>query len=181
LPFGLVAFHHADPGVVRAVVGAAILAFAALLALSRRRDKPRALIETSPVLDIATGAISGIATALAGMSGPPVLIYLLLTGVSPRTVRATLLSFFALSYSAALASHLVTIGIQGPTWLVAGLLIPFAFLGGLAGRRLGDRLGAGAFIALAIGLLMAAGLYTLAAAVGLAPAGAGATGSPPET
>jgi hypothetical protein len=62
----------------------------------------------------------------------------------------------------------VTVGIPSRTWLSAGILIPFAFLGGLAGRPLGDRLGADAFAILAILVLGGAGLYTLAAAIGLA-------------
>ena len=45
-----------------------------------------------------------------------------------------------------------------------GILIPFAFLGGLAGRPIGDRLGAEAFAMLAIALLGVAGAYTLGAA-----------------
>ena len=116
----------------------------------------------------ATGAVSGIATALVGMAGPPVLIYLLLAGAPPRTVRATLLSFFALAYAAAVATHAVTIGIPTQTWLSGGILIPFAFLGGLTGRPLGDRLKADSFTILAILLLGGAGVYTLAAAVKLA-------------
>ena len=96
--------------------------------------------------------------------GPPVLIYLLLAGAAARTVRATLLAFFALSYGVTLASHAATIGIPAPTWLAAGILIPFAFLGGLAGRPIGDRLGAEAFAMLAIALLAVAGAYTLSAA-----------------
>jgi len=67
-----------------------------------------------------------------------------------------------------LASHAVTVGIPAETWLSAGTLTPFAFLGGLAGRPLGDRLGADAFAILAILLLGVAGLYTLAAAAGFA-------------
>ena len=97
------------------------------------------------------------------------LIYLLLAGAPPRTVRATLLSFFALAYAATLVSHVVTVGIPARTWLAAGILIPFAFFGGLAGRPLGDHLDADAFAVLAILLLAAAGLYTLAAAAGLGP------------
>jgi uncharacterized membrane protein YfcA len=100
-----------------------------------------------------------------------VLIYLLLVGAAARTVRATLLAFFALSYGVTLASHAATIGIPLPTWLAAGILIPFAFFGGLAGRPIGDRLGAEAFTLLAIALLAVAGAYTLgAAAVTLASA-----------
>jgi len=174
LPLGLVAFRFADPVLIRALVGAAILGFAMLLGW-RRHHVPRELgsplgIRTGRMttsLEVGTGLVAGIATALVGMAGPPVLIYLLLVEAPPRTVRATLLSFFAFAYAASLASHVVTIGIPARTWLSAGILIPFAFLGGLAGRPLGDRLGADAFAILAILLLGAAGLYTLAAAAGL--------------
>jgi uncharacterized membrane protein YfcA len=118
----------------------------------------------SPGLDLAAGAVSGFAGALVGQPGPPVLIYLLLAGAAARTVRATLLAFFALSYGVTLASHAATIGIPAPTWLAAGILIPFAFLGGLTGRPIGDRLGAEAFAMLATALLAVAGAYTLGAA-----------------
>ena len=168
LPLGLFAFRYADP--IVAVVGGTILAFAVLLGGRRHGgsgEVPRPF-RARPGLEVAAGAVSGIATALVGMAGPPVLIYLLLAGAAPRTVQATLLSFFALTYAASLASHVVTVGIPARTWLSAGVLIPFAFLGGLAGRPLGDRLGADAFAILAILLLGAAGLYTLAAAAGLA-------------
>jgi len=166
LPLGLIAFRHTDPVLIRAAVGVIILAFAMLLGLSRRRGRGRtqAPFRMGPSLDLSAGAISGIATGLVGMAGPPVLIYLLLGGASPRAVRATLLSFFALSYAATLVTHLLTIGIPAATWLAAGILIPFAFLGGFVGRPLGDRLGAKAFAMLATALLTIAGLYTLAAA-----------------
>jgi len=169
LPFGLIAFRYADPIVVRALVGATILGFAVLLEWRRRRPGgPVGAFAIRPVPEVATGAVSGIATALVGMAGPPVLIYLLLAGAPPRAVRATLLSFFALIYAATLASHAVTFGIPPQTWLSAGVLIPFAFLGGLAARPLGDRLGSDSFTILAILLLGVAGIYTLAAAIGLA-------------
>jgi len=170
LPLGLVAFRYADPILVRAVAGAMIFGFAILMAISRRRSgkpghgKHWTAFAMSPRLDFAAGAVSGIASALVGQPGPPVLIYLLLAGAVPRTVRATLLAFFVLIYGVTLASHAATIGIPTGTWLAAGLLIPFAFLGGLAGRPIGDRLGADAFALLAIALLALAGAYTLGAA-----------------
>ena len=102
------------------------------------------------------------------MAGPPVLIYPLLAGTAAQTVRATLLAFFALSYGATVASHAATVGIPGSTWVAAGILAPFALLGGFAGRPIGDRLGSDGFALLAIALLTVAGLYTVgAAAVGL--------------
>jgi hypothetical protein len=177
LPLGLVAFRYADPILVRAIVGAMIFGFAILMAVSRRRSGQPGqgnhwtAFAMSPGLDLAAGAVSGIASALVGQPGPPVLIYLLLAGAAARIARATLLAFFALSYAVTLASHAVTIGIPAPIWLAAGILIPFAFLGGLAGRPIGDRLGAEAFALVAIALLAVAGAYTLgAAAVTLAGA-----------
>ena len=170
LPLGLVAFRYADPILVRAAAGAMIFGFAILMAISRRRSgqagqgKHWTAFAMSPGLDLAAGAVSGIAAALVGQPGPPVLIYLLLVGAAARTVRATLLAFFALSYGVTLASHEATIGIPAPTWLAAGILIPFALFGGLAGRPIGDRLGAEAFTLLAIVLLALAGAYTLGAA-----------------
>jgi uncharacterized membrane protein YfcA len=170
LPLGLAAFRYADPILVRAAAGGMIFGFAILMAVSRRRsgqpaqDKQWTAFTTSPGLDFAAGAVSGFAGALVGQPGPPVLNYLLLAGAAARTVRATLLAFFALSYGVTLASHAATIGILAPTWLAAGFLIPFAFLGGLAGRPMGDRLGAEAFAVLAIALLAVAGAYTLGAA-----------------
>ena len=104
LPLGLVAFRYADPILVRAAAGAMIFGFAILMAISRRRSgqpgqgKHWTAFAMSPGLDLAAGAVSGIAAALVGQPGPPVLIYLLLVGAATKTVRATLLAFFALSY-----------------------------------------------------------------------------------
>jgi uncharacterized membrane protein YfcA len=111
LPLGLFAFRYADPILVRAAAGAIIFGFAILMAVSRRRSghpgqgKHWLPLVMSPGLDLAAGAVSGVAGALVGQPGPPVLIYLLLAGTAARSVRATLLAFFALSYGVTLASH----------------------------------------------------------------------------
>ena len=166
LPVGLVAFRHADPLGVRLGVGVTILSFALLMAWRWRcRDQALAPLALSSGGDLIAGGASGIAAALVGMAGPPALIYLLLAGAAATTIRATLLAFFALTYGATLISHAATIGVPGSTWLAAGTLVPFALVGGFAGRPIGDRLGAEGFSLLAVALLAAAGLYTTAAAV----------------
>jgi uncharacterized membrane protein YfcA len=77
LPLGLVAFRHADPVLVRCVAGTTILIFAVLMAVLRRRQgRHWALVAMNPRRDLAAGVISGIANAMVGMAGPPVLIYL---------------------------------------------------------------------------------------------------------
>ena len=76
LPLGLVAFRYADPIVVRAAVGAMIFGFAILMAVSRRRSgqpgqgKHWTAFAMSPGLDLAAGAVSGIAGALVGQPWP---------------------------------------------------------------------------------------------------------------
>ena len=163
LPFGLVAFRYADPVAMRAVIGVTILAFAGVIVAMRLRWLPIA-VAMRPSRDLATGMVSGIATALTGMSGPPVLIYLMLAGMPPRAVRATLFAFFAACYAATLAAYIATVGVPRATWLGAASLIPFAWAGGLIGRRVGDRLGVDAATVLALIVLMVTGLYTVAAA-----------------
>jgi uncharacterized membrane protein YfcA len=176
LPLGLIAFRHSDPTMVRVAAGMMVLGFALLLAFQRCRGRDSGSGRPAPLAmgrnrDLAAGAVSGVAAALVGMAGPPVLIYLLLTGAASQTIRATLLAFFALVYAATLAAHAATIGVPAHTWLTAAILLPFAVLGGLVGRPIGDRLGAAGFALLAIGLLAVAGLFTLAAAAGLGGGG----------
>src|SRR5262249_56533719 len=81
--------------------------------------------------DLAFGVVSGVATALTGMSGPPVLIYLMLTGAAPRMLRATLFAFFAGCYAATLAAYIATVGVPGTIWLTSATLAPFAAIGGI--------------------------------------------------
>jgi uncharacterized protein len=163
LPVGLVAAAHADPPLVSLAAGAIVTLFAAMLAWQRYRGL-RAHVVIGPRHDLAAGAIAGIATALAGMAGPPVLIYLMLGGTPMRTVRATLIGFFVLIYAATVASEIVFVGVPRAAWPVAAILLPFVWLGGQIGLRVGDRLGEAAAAALAIAVLTMAGLYTLAAA-----------------
>jgi uncharacterized membrane protein YfcA len=163
LPVGLVAFSHADPLIVDLVAGATVTIFAAVLAWHRYHDLS-ALVAIRPRHDLVAGAVAGIATALVGMAGPPVLIYLMLGGAPMRTVRATLMAFFVLVYAATLAADIAFVGVPAPDWLIAMSLLPVIWVGGRIGLRIGDRLGDAVAAALAIAVLAVAGLYTLAAA-----------------
>lgn len=163
LPFGLLAFRRADPAAIRAAVGIAVLLLVAGIAVGRAASGRG--FARSPVLDLAAGAVSGVTTALLGLSGPPIVIYLLVCGIPPARLRATLLAYFSIGYAATIAVHAVVVGIPAATWAAAGLLVPFACLGGLLGKRLGDRLGPRAFAVLAMVLLTAGGLYTAVTAL----------------
>jgi uncharacterized protein len=170
LPLGLMALSHSDPILMRVLAGTIVLGFAALLMAVRGRGQPsppRPMLALGRGRDVAAGIVAGVATALVGMAGPPILVYLLLAGAASQLIRATLLAFFALVYSATVAANATTIGIPEQTWMTAITLLPCAFGGGAIGRRLGDRLDAQGFAVLSIALLAAAGLLTLAAAAGL--------------
>jgi uncharacterized membrane protein YfcA len=161
LPLGLAAATHANRVIVGLLAGVIVTGFAGILAWHRSRG-PSAAITLRPGWDFAVGGVAGVATALVGMAGPPPLIYLMLGGAPMRTVRATLIGFFALIYAVTLAANAVLVGVPGRDWLIALSLLPFVWLGGRIGLRVGDRLGETAAAALALIVLGATGLYTLA-------------------
>jgi len=140
LPLGLVASSQANPVIVSIAAGAIVTLFAAMLAWYRSHGLP-AGVAMRPAHDLAAGAVAGIATALVGMAGPPVLIYLMLGGAPMRTVRATLIGFFVLVYAATVAADIVLGGMPGAVWPIAASLLPFVWAGGRVGLRVGDRLG----------------------------------------
>ncbi|HEU0215216.1 MAG TPA: sulfite exporter TauE/SafE family protein [Stellaceae bacterium] len=163
LPFGLLALAHSNRLAVGAMAGVIVTAFAIMLSWYRfRRHASR--LELRPGRDLAVGAVAGVATGLVGMAGPPVLIYLLLSRAPMVMVRATLIAFFAVIYAVTLAANIVVVGMPTQDWLIAASLLPLIWVGGRIGLRVGDRLGEAAAAALALVVLAAAGLYTLAAA-----------------
>lgn len=163
LPLGLLAFTYANPLAVRAVAGALVAIFALVLAEARWAGR-RPVLTLSPIADLVAGLVAGFATALVGISGPPALIYLMLAGARPQLVRATLLSFFFFIYAATVAAETIFVGMPTHVWIAAAGLVPFAWIGGIVGLRVGDRLDPVRAAVLAIGVLAASGLYTLAAA-----------------
>jgi uncharacterized protein len=167
LPIGLLAFAYANPLGVRASAGALVVIFTLVLAESRWTGR-HPILSLTPVADLGAGLFAGAATALVGMSGPPVLIYLMLAGAPAQLARATLLSFFLLIYAATVAAETVFVGMPAHVWLTAASLVPFAWAGGILGLKVGDRLDPARAAVLAIGVLGASGLYTLAAAARLA-------------
>lgn len=164
LPLGLFAAAHANRTMVGAIAGTIVTAFALMLGWHRGRGQRRALV-LRPERDLAAGAVAGVATGLVGMAGPPVLIYLMLARAPMTTMRATLIAFFAAIYAVTLAANAVFIGMPSRDWLIALSLLPFVWIGGRIGLRIGDRLGEAAAAALALSVLGATGLYTLAVAL----------------
>jgi uncharacterized protein len=161
---GLYAYRNLEPSVVRVAIGLLIVAFS-LLTLAARPGRPqvRGPLPTRPVFDLAAGFVSGVTTALMGMSGPPILIYLMLAHTDKEAIRATLLAFFAFSYLATLLVHVATVGVAAEIWAVSGMMLPAAAAGALLGDRIAGKLSQRAFERAVLAILLAAGLYTVAA------------------
>jgi uncharacterized membrane protein YfcA len=164
LPLGLAAFAYAEPVTIRATAGAVIAAFAAAQGYNHHNRRPPSLA-MHPVGDLVAGAVAGAATGLVGMPGPPVVIYLILVGAPAQMSRSTQIAFFALIFSATLAADVVVHGVPRSDWAIAGSLMPLTAFGAWVGARIGNRLDENASAILAIAVLGAAGLYTLAAAL----------------
>ena len=164
LPFGLVAASYANVAMVKAMAGSIVTGFAAVLGWYRYRRAGGGII-LRPGRDLAVGITAGIATALVGMAGPPPLIYLMLGGAPMRTVRATLIAFFAIIYAVTVTANAVFVGVPRAAWLTAATLLPFVWIGGRIGLKVGEKMGEATAAALAIAVLAVSGLYTLAAAL----------------
>jgi len=98
--------------------------------------RPVAVSEVKTGWAMSAGFVSGLVTAMASAGGPPVVVYLLRSGLSPASVRATAIVFFAASDVLALGS-LYWLNVLGHEHvsLAASLLVP-ALLGNVAGQVL---------------------------------------------
>ena len=85
------------------------------------------------------GLASGLATSVASAGGPPLIIYLLRSGLSPAQVRGTAVLFFLISSLCALLAMALS-GVLGAVqwWLAASLLLP-ALAGNVLGQWLHGR------------------------------------------
>lgn len=89
-PLGAYILITADGEVLRRAIGAFVLIFGGLLLSGWRYHGSRSL-----PLNMAVGAVSGLLKGSTGMSGPPVILYLLAGPEAAKTHRANLILFFS--------------------------------------------------------------------------------------
>jgi len=89
-PLGAYILITADGEVLRRAIGAFVLVFGGLLMSGWRYNGSRPL-----PLNMAVGAVSGLLKGSTGMSGPPVILYLLAGQEAAKTHRANLILFFS--------------------------------------------------------------------------------------
>ncbi len=131
IPIGLSLIHFLDPLLTRKLIAALVAVLTIALFRGWHYDGRRGRVS-----DAVTGLISSAMTSLAGIGGPPVILYLLSDRTqSHGSVRATCLVFFFLVQVAALVPLALgtTIGAQQGCAMLA--LLPAYVLGNWLGLR----------------------------------------------
>lgn len=136
------------------------------LATLLQRDQPKAL---SSALDrnrdlrwaVPAGGASGLAMSLSSAGGPPLMVYLMQTSLSPASARATAIVFFMAASSVSLLGYLSIDQVSSETLWRALTLCPLAILGAALGHRLFERFPPVSFRRLVAPILVAMAAWML--------------------
>ncbi len=155
LPVGVWILKAIPLDQMQVFVGCLVVLFTVLLQWGKLR------LPQNTMLTAVAGFFSGLLNTSTSMSGPPVLILLAGQGIPKDRFRRTLASFFFVSGLVA-ALTLVVTGVMTPQRVSYGVVaIPFVFLAGYVGDRISARLPERPFRVLALGVLFAAGVYSV--------------------
>jgi uncharacterized membrane protein YfcA len=156
LPLGVWILKAIPLHQMQVFVGCLVVLFTALLQWGKLR------LPQNTVLTAIAGFSSGLLNTSTSMSGPPVLILLAGQGMPKDRFRRTLAAFFFVSGLVA-ALTLVVTGVMTPQRVSYGVVaIPFVFLAGYVGDKISARLPERPFRVLALAVLFAAGVYSVA-------------------
>lgn len=159
VPFALVGLFagvwvlkHLDGNAIRLVVAVMVMTFALLQLSGIVRELP----ERGWMAPI-TGLVSGISSTSTGMSGPPVVLYFTVIGLSVEVFRATTVMYFILldivGFPTLVAQGLIT----RDDVVLAAWLAPAALLGRWAGSWLVPYVTPASFRRLVLALLLVTG------------------------
>jgi uncharacterized membrane protein YfcA len=134
IPIGSTVLASLDVVWTRRAISVIVLVFVVVLGTGwRYRKRP------SRSVTVATGAASGLLTGVAGVGGPPVILFYLSGQDDAPGVRAGLICYFAITQLIALAAYAFH-GLVGMQVLVgAAVLTPVFVVGTVAGTRLFGR------------------------------------------
>jgi uncharacterized membrane protein YfcA len=130
-PLGAWALLTADPDLLRRAIGAFVLVFGLLLLSGWRYRGSRPL-----GLNLFVGTLSGLLKGATGMSGPPVILYLLAGTEEARRHRANLILFFALIAMVSVVVPALGGLLDLQVLLRAALLLPVLAISVQVGARL---------------------------------------------
>ncbi|MBD2110212.1 sulfite exporter TauE/SafE family protein [Nodosilinea sp. FACHB-13] len=147
-----------EPTLLRRIIGGLILGFVLLLLSGKSRYTHSPLAMTSGV-----GALSGFLTGLAGIGGPPIVLYQMSSSNLAAANRANFIVFFALIQLIALGSYwasgLISIAVGG----LFIRFLPAFFLGQLLGQLCFKRVDEALFRRFVMGLLLTVAVLALVA------------------
>ena len=147
-----------EPTLMRRIIGGLILGFVLLLLTGKSRYSRPHLALSSGV-----GALSGFLTGLAGIGGPPIVLYQM-SGSNPAAAnRANFIVFFALTQLVALGAYWVSGMMSADVGLLFVKFMP-AFVGGLLlGQLCFKRVDEVLFRRFVMGLLLTVAVLALVA------------------
>jgi uncharacterized protein len=127
IPAGVYIFRSMGDEIIKPFLGGVVVAFAVWDLWSKKKERGQVL---APFWAYLTGFSSGLLSAAAAMSGPPILVYLSRSRWDKNLTRATLQSFFLITDAFAIIAlaieKVVTLETIGSTFLY----LPVAVLGG---------------------------------------------------
>lgn len=137
-PLGAYILLTADPEALRRAIGALVLTLGLLLLTPLRYHGPRPL-----ALNVGVGLVSGVMKGSTGMSGPPVILYLLAGKDAARQHRANLIFFFGViavvAVGVPLAAGLITWAVMLKLALMLPVMVLFVRLGARLFRVVPER------------------------------------------
>ena len=156
MPLGAIVLLHADGSLLRRSIGALVLVFGLLMMSGWRYHGTRPL-----PLNLAVGVVSGLLKGATGMSGPPVIMYLLAGKEEARQHRANLILYFGVLGVAAVVPPLWggIIGVQ--TLVLTAIMLPLMLISVPIGARLFHVIPLSWYRRCALILLVAAGGFAL--------------------
>ena len=156
MPLGLWLLVSLDRALLTRSVSALVAVFAVLMLAGWRWRGMRGALPSAVV-----GTISGAMMATTSVGGPPVLLYMLSSDDAPATVRANAIMYYFATQLVLLVLMFAT-GIAGlPALIRAAVLFPLMLAGSWLGVRLFRGADEGFYRRVALGLLLAVGLFGL--------------------
>ena len=149
IPIGGLALAHADPDVLRRAIATIVIVFALLLLAGARYRGSHAMPMT-----LAIGGLSGVLLGATGISGPPVVLYLV-SGSDPYNVtRANLMLYVVIVSIAGLIMLASRALLDASALGMALVLAPFFFGGVIVGSHVFKRVSERRFRQLTLLLLV---------------------------
>jgi hypothetical protein len=135
LPLGVALLASAPRPVLLRVLGAAIFVFALYYLVSPSVSKR----DISRAWGIPAGAVSGFLGGLTNMSGPPVVIFLIMLGLDKNEIKGTLTFYFAATVLYKIPLLAGWEGLLTAEHAISGAILAFPVLGGAMGGMAASR------------------------------------------